>query len=363
MQTPQPPPPLAAACSPVPAPAIPPLSPSAAPSPAAAWSRWDARLWGDFATGHWEQAAGAGAEPQWRPLRALPPAVHDGSVHVLVIGDSVDRFTALELCAADAHGGSSGQPHGATWADDELPYVWVDNSTRAKEASWHCQLGGGDSWAMVHHYGAKPAGPYFRGYRSRPGERFTDTAFRLPRALELYQRVFRRRPTHVVYQTNIWDIFNSPGGRHTGAWLAQLSEYIEANVAVVGGALAAAPAPADGGLPALVGLRTTPTDFPLAAAVNGVLRGVAARLGLPLLDWAAMVLSLEGHTNHSRVYRDTHHPNAAHNLVFARRLLELARAESRARGPLAPSVDVRATPSAAPTLAPVAAAATPPRPP
>jgi hypothetical protein len=307
---------------------------------------WNSSLWGAFAAGYWESDAAA----VWHPLTPFPP-VPNVSVHVLAIGDSVDRHSARDLCNAAGR-------RSVSWAEAELPY---DSGF----ASVYCELSPAASWAMLHHFGSRPQGPYLDGFRNVPSNRFVDTRLRIPRGIEHYQRVFGRRPTHVVYQANLWDVSAYLGrhGRNTTHLRTFLGQYIadvQETVRAIRVALSGRPEEAVAGVVVphrtagsasgpLVLLRTSVSLDPFVGSANTALAVAAAQAGVPLLDWAGLVATWGSHTIHGALFRDSHHPTANHTLIFMRRLLELAAAEP-ARGPLPPVVDVHATPSPAPTL-------------
>jgi hypothetical protein len=212
------------------------------------------------------------------------------------------------------------------------------------------------TWATLHHFGAAAAGPYLEGYASEAGDWFVDTAARLPRGLELYQRLFRRRPTLVVYRAGWWVTteLRKQHGANASALVAGLAAYgrdVAANVVLLR---------ASAGPGVAVALSTTPTDDALLAAANAVVRDVAAATRAPLLDWAAIVDGWARRGEHKAVFRDSHHPVRVLNLLFAGRLLELlAGAAATAGGGVAgaplpplPAVDLAATPSPGPSLSP-----------
>lgn len=286
-----------------------------APSPAspAAPSRTDAladAAWRSVSEGAWDAAH------TWAPLEpAPPPWPGRASTHVLLLGDSLDRYTVEDGCAA---WGAAVSP----WADDVFPHL----GKKGTSGSRVCSPPAWGSLAFLHMYGAPPHGPYYRGHVSVAGNPFADTAARIPRALQRYTEVFGRAPDAVVYQSSLWDAARcnanaTCAGAGWREYLRTHGDYLAANVEAIRAGLPP-------GTP--VALRTSPSNPTNngmgIAALNAVARAVARRVRAPLLDWAAAFANAH---NPASVFRDGAagwHPAALYGAAFIQAVVRAARA-------------------------------------
>jgi hypothetical protein len=275
-------------------------------------SRTDAiadAAWRSVSEGAWDGAQ------LWAPLEPVPPPWPGRALtHVLLLGDSLDRYAVEDGCAAWG-------AHVSPWADDVFPYL----AKRGTSGSRMCSPAWG-SLAFLHMYGAPPHGPYYRGHVSNAGNPFADTALRIPRALQRYTELFGRAPDAVVYQSSLWDAARcSTNATCAGAgwreFLRAHGEHVAANVAAVRAGLPP-------GTP--VALRTSPSNPTNngmgIAALNAVARAVARRTRAPLLDWAAAFASAH---DPATVFRDGAagwHPAALYSAAFIQAVVRAARA-------------------------------------
>ena len=171
-----------------------------------------------------------------------PPAGGGGArpVHVLLIGDSIDRYIVEGACtSSDAPKRSWGFPHGLKFfypLDVKLP----NNDPEQDEGTRICTLPSGDTIGMLHLFGAGP-GPYAKGQEpSRvddedPSKRYiTDTATRLAVGLVAHAAFIRANATLIVYQTSIWDMFAAHDSFHEPMTRPELDVYAARTIANYG---------------------------------------------------------------------------------------------------------------------------------
>ena len=83
--------------------------------------------------------------------------LHSEAIHLLLIGDSVDRYITLGWCDSFA---SKGVTRGV-FAEDTIKYRGGNNRLGANIGAYHCHShSSNDSIGFVHIFGSNATGPY-----------------------------------------------------------------------------------------------------------------------------------------------------------------------------------------------------------
>lgn len=257
-----------------------------------------------------------------------------GQVHMLAIGDSVDRMLASLV---RVHG-SCDSTIDRCWGGNSLKYLWplrlppndskVSNLGTTLCNGTHSRNGGWGTLASAHHFGARPRGPYHWQISNSDVIPNVDTERRLPDICEIYHQRFPQ-PQLITYQSSYWDLL--PAGHWNipppSSFLDSYSMNITSNIAIV---RAAFPCVA-------IALRTSPIGgkeprAPCAAvgATNDVLRNISTRVGVGLVDWAYQMSGLI--SNRSLYLQDDIHPLNVFGVSMADALVDLSRVLSDAVG-------------------------------
>lgn len=267
--------------------------------------------WDGFNFGSWSNAH----PPHWIYPQSLAPTGEP--VHILSFGDSVDRHVVDAGCQS-WNGVSS------DWADAifryredlrPMPYG-AGSGSRMCVTDW-------GSFSFLHMYGAAPFGPYTHGHVNSQFDPFADTSSRLPRALEHYVRLRGHYPSHVTYQSLIWDMANEPKDMNRSLAMSQLLQYmnnVQHNVRLLRSLLPPW---------SCIGIRTAPIAAhlpPRPSYLNEGLRKIAGQLRVPLLDYQQMVATAQ---NQSAAFRDgAVHPSEYYAAIYANHVVRTARAGS-----------------------------------
>jgi hypothetical protein len=133
--------------------------------------------------------------------------------HVFIIGDSIDRYTVYDWCAAHGNPQNCGPPHCSYWADNG----GISMNDKRYNPSAYCNMGD-YSIAFLHHFGSRPKGPYvWVDTVNLTHAPYTNTPERIVHGLDLY---FDRIgiPDMVLYHSAQWDVnelYYVQGTRHT----------------------------------------------------------------------------------------------------------------------------------------------------
>lgn len=250
--------------------------------------------WIGFALGKWEKTEEDGIF-SWTAQQSSS-IVDQKPVDILLMGDSVDRQVVEAACASTQT---------KEWAPRSLiPYLADVGGTLM------CTLPE-ISMSSLHLFGAAHHGPYLHG---RGGE-LEDTWPRIARALEHYKLNMGHAPTHIVYQSGLWDAAILDAKRIGPAFLTEFTAAVNRTLAQL---LVLAPPPHSS-----VFVRTTPTDRPTIVAYNSGLRRAAAINHVPVIDWALLTEPLT--INHNSFFRDRTHPSVHYCRQFADILIAIAR--------------------------------------
>ena len=120
------------------------------------------------------------------------------SDNLLLLGDSIDRYTTIEWCKFKALQGFN--TTSLRWGQDKLRY---DNVEGVKFGSFYCKADK-DSVAFVHIFGSNATGPYHNNLGNNPLDIYEDTVARLNLSISLYQSLYGS-PDRVILQTAQWD--------------------------------------------------------------------------------------------------------------------------------------------------------------
>jgi hypothetical protein len=227
------------------------------------------------------------------------------SFHILLFGDSLDRYLIREGCLL-------WDSNVFDWGQDILKYV--HGGALFCETFW-------GSVSYLHLYGARPAGPYAGHMANSVTDEYVDTPRRLTKALSLYRENFGRSPTVIVYQAGLWDIElyggNMPHATNFTAdeklmFTAQFQADVERNYNLIRR------------LEPLsrVFFRTTPVapHQILQAEFNAGIRRLGVRRGVGVLDWDLMLRTEVW----SGIFRDNVHPRDDLIQSFHRALIQFA---------------------------------------
>jgi hypothetical protein len=256
----------------------------------------------------------------WHPFDdslLLPDSTPSEPVHILVFGDSLDRFMVDDGCKAWAH------TKVKDFTRKVLKYKENVHPSRICWTQW-------GSLSFLHLYGSRPRGPYYMGHQNSPEDPFTDTELRIPKAMELYLEAVKSRPTFIMFQSNLWDsrLLTDEASVSIAARMAIVRRYMtdlnntlqtlmHRNTTIL--------------------MRTTPVAyaFPhLVADFNAGLRLVAASRSIGLVDWDAMLSGLNRQPNQYSqapvpTFRDDHHPTVQFSRQFAFTLTQFCRGLQR----------------------------------
>ena len=120
------------------------------------------------------------------------------SENLLLLGDSIDRYTTIEWCNFKALQGIN--TTSLRWGQDKLRY---ENVEGIKFGSFYCKADN-DSVAFVHIFGSNATGPYHNNLGNNPLDIYEDTVARLKLSVSLYQSLYGS-PDRVILQTAQWD--------------------------------------------------------------------------------------------------------------------------------------------------------------
>lgn len=124
----------------------------------------------------------------------LALALNTQAENVLLIGDSVDRYTVFDFCGK----------HNATiqaWGDHSIKY---GGQKGTKTPSAYCELPNGDSIAFLHIFGSSGTGPYL--YIDTWKDPYAATTPRIMKALELYhQQIGFKKLSKIIFHSLLWD--------------------------------------------------------------------------------------------------------------------------------------------------------------
>lgn len=228
------------------------------------------------------------------------------AVHILLLGDSVDRLMLHDVCTRL---GSSIRE----WAPETFAYKW--GGTFRCDTEW-------GSLTFVHFYGVHPVGPYFSGYVNTQSDPYVDTELRIPKVFERYSEVFGSDPDVVVYQSFLWDIYmwNARGSETSMPperikFLAgEYERQFEANVDSILSLVAPR---------AILLLRTTPAPArsQLVPEYNSIVRDIGRRRVLPVLDWDTIIRGEAW----KGIMRDDIHPSEKYSESFGQSMVQFCR--------------------------------------
>lgn len=145
---------------------------------------------------------------------------HRGN-HVLLFGDSIDRYIVFDWCTKNV----SGTKKRFVWGNESLFSHGTQKYIQHQTCFICIDSATDDSIANVHTYGSKAQGPY--GSWDVPYDPFHDSSYRIPLSLQWYKDQFGP-PDRVVLQTAVWDHlgFKENGRWSTAAeWRATLLEF------------------------------------------------------------------------------------------------------------------------------------------
>ncbi|KIZ04774.1 hypothetical protein MNEG_3180 [Monoraphidium neglectum] len=238
--------------------------------------------------------------------------------HTLLLGDSVDRYLVDDFCSGlNSSTSNSSLAKLYDWTDGVFFYKTGASAAAVCDViQANASVG---SLAFVHLYGSQPHGPYLHGHVNNAQDPYTDTALRIPKALEQYQRRFQRLPDLIVYQAALWDVVKLEMPANLNLTAPLLETYVSDVRQTVANLTERYPG-------ATLMLRTTPGLVGAAYLsqgralhmYNAALRHVARERGLVLLDWAAMNSGI------ADFLRDRMHPDAKHSRFFANVIVSVA---------------------------------------
>ena len=240
--------------------------------------------------------------PEWVPfdlslteLSARPPSK---KFHILLLGDSVDRYLIDDGCGAWSNSSMY------DWAEGEFVYKFGSGASQTCTTLW-------GSMSFLHLYGAPQAGPYLNGHVNTEADPFTDTPLRIKRALALYVERFGFSPRVIVYQSCLWDVHRVKSEEMTIRKTFQLVAAQEVDLLKNLRLLREI-------LPSQVAVftRTTPhSSPPRIAEMTNALRRASKALGIGVLDWDLMMRG-EAPTLCDGIFRDAGHPTPAYSRAF-----------------------------------------------
>lgn len=167
------------------------------------------------------------------------------SAHILLFGDSIDRHISTHWCESEAKHGNI--VNGTKWAEDKLYYV---GKTKAigKLGTFHCSSiskdGSINSLAVVHMFGSRDTGPYFRDITQNDDDLYVDTVLRMELAYNIYKsqvvlptavylsfiqwdiQDIQRRLAPVIKDSNIWNTSVSNFRQNMNSRIHQLRQLI-----------------------------------------------------------------------------------------------------------------------------------------
>lgn len=218
---------------------------------------------------------------------------------VLLLGDSIDRYTVLEWCEVKRKQGIT--TISSEWGSSSLKY----SNIHGRHASFFCSAMN-DTVAFVHIFGSNATGPYRKYFGSGEVDPYENTNARLKLSISLYQSMFGV-PDRIMFHTGLWDVGNLQSlstRRATELFLLYTKLRIEQIQQMVGKTVD-------------VGLRTaaySAASNRLTPVFNKVIRDIATSKKLTLYDldhdvWSTVDFdySLE-----STVFQDYVHPKPAY---------------------------------------------------
>lgn len=165
------------------------------------------------------------------------PCLHR-SLHVFIIGDSVDRYMTEDWCDFKGDGKGCGGPGCTYWAEgsDIRP-----RSAKGQTTHQRCSIGE-DSITFLHNYGTNPTRPYLSSGGPFANDPYAETPKRIPYAIDLFFQRFDP-PDIVLYHGTQWDIqlvYEQQGTRaqlthgdydtpYSGLWNSSVARF-EANM-------------------------------------------------------------------------------------------------------------------------------------
>lgn len=115
------------------------------------------------------------------------------SIHLLMIGSSVDRYLTNDIC-------NHFDAPVKFWGNDSISY----SNSKAKHLPAYCE-GSFGHVATVHVFGSRPVGPYLYGLTNDVENQYVNSNVRIQLILQLYQNHFEYTPERVFFSSAIWD--------------------------------------------------------------------------------------------------------------------------------------------------------------
>lgn len=228
---------------------------------------------------------------------------------ILLLGDSMDRYTVLEWCQLKRKQGIT--TISSEWGASSLKY----SNIHGRQASFFCSSMN-DSVAFVHIFGSNATGPYRKHFGGGEVDPYENTNARLNLSISLYQSMFGV-PDRVMFHTGLWDVGNlqifSGTRKATELFARNTNLRIEEIRQMVGKTVD-------------VGLRTAAYSVAsgkLTTLFNKIIREIAEAKNLTLYDldhdvWSTVDFdySLE-----STIFQDYVHPKPAYLNSIGEKLL------------------------------------------
>lgn len=108
------------------------------------------------------------------------------SLHIFIIGDSVDRYLTEDYCDFKGDGKSCGGPGCTYWAEgSEIR----PRSAKGQTTHQRCSIGN-DSISFLHNYGTNPTRPYLSSGGPFGNDLYAETPKRISYGIELYFQQF-----------------------------------------------------------------------------------------------------------------------------------------------------------------------------
>lgn len=231
--------------------------------------------------------------------------------NLLLLGDSIDRYTTLEWCKLKAAQGFNTTSF--RWGQDKLRYEDIEG---IKFGSFYCQAHM-DSVAFVHIFGSNATGPYHNNVGNNPLDIYEDTQARLNLSISLYRSLFGS-PDRVILHTAQWDnhyyrnnkvnlqLLISKFTNNTNLRLNELLQMVDKSV--------------DVGLRTAVWCRVGGNQL---HTVNQIIRDIALERNLTLYDFDKDIWSTVNYEKkqQSHLLSDQVHPRATYTARAAEKML------------------------------------------
>ena len=120
------------------------------------------------------------------------------AVHLVLLGDSVDRQSSIEWCEWRRRIGCN--VSSSEWGTGTLRY----HNKHGRMATFYCKCNE-DSVAYVHIFGSNATGPYVNHMGNNPLDPFEDTQRRITESLGIYVRLYGN-PNRICFHSALWDV-------------------------------------------------------------------------------------------------------------------------------------------------------------